>query len=419
MATDDVFLSDLGPEIRSTLYAEPDTNALTDDLLNKLNGIADQATAVNTTDDISEGSNRFYTDERVDDRVANLIAGGLNISVSYDDANGSLTIDGPTIPVDSINGKTGTVSLTTGDIAEDSNNQYFTEERAEEAVYNLLSAGTNVSLDYDDGNDRLTISTTGPVKEVNGETGVVSLKTDDISEGNSNRYFTDERAQDAIASFITPGNGVLTTHDDAGNSLIISAGIDVSDEGSQVAEAYALNFIGSYVTAQNDGTGKAKVTVSDPPVDSVAGKTGAVTLDASDISGLATVATSGDWADLTGREEWLGYALSDESSDISTGFALSDHVVGARTIKELRAGIQQGSEPSDQKILIDLHKNGSSILSTRLQIDVGEDSSVTAANQPVFSDTSLADDDYIEFYIDQTGGTTPGKALKVRIRTEV
>lgn len=45
------------------------------------------------TGDLAEGSNLYYTDERVDDRVSVLIVGGNNLTVTYDDGAGSLTID--------------------------------------------------------------------------------------------------------------------------------------------------------------------------------------------------------------------------------------------------------------------------------------------------------------------------------------
>ena len=47
------------------------------------------------TDTVAEGStNLYYTDERVDDRVSALIVGGNNITSTYDDVAGTLTIDG-------------------------------------------------------------------------------------------------------------------------------------------------------------------------------------------------------------------------------------------------------------------------------------------------------------------------------------
>ena len=46
------------------------------------------------TGDIAENGNLYYTNERVDDRVAALIVGGSNITATYDDAAGTLTLAG-------------------------------------------------------------------------------------------------------------------------------------------------------------------------------------------------------------------------------------------------------------------------------------------------------------------------------------
>lgn len=45
-----------------------------------------------STDDLAEGSNLYFTDERVDDRVGNLLVAGANISLTYDDGADTLTI---------------------------------------------------------------------------------------------------------------------------------------------------------------------------------------------------------------------------------------------------------------------------------------------------------------------------------------
>lgn len=57
----------------------------------------------------------------------------------------------------SVNGQTGIVSLNTSDIAERTN-LYFTNERVDDRVANLLQAGTNISLAYDDTSNTLTIN---------------------------------------------------------------------------------------------------------------------------------------------------------------------------------------------------------------------------------------------------------------------
>jgi hypothetical protein len=52
----------------------------------------DTAFATKDTADLTEGTNLYYTNERVDDRVSNLVVAGTSISSTYDDANNTLTI---------------------------------------------------------------------------------------------------------------------------------------------------------------------------------------------------------------------------------------------------------------------------------------------------------------------------------------
>ena len=46
-----------------------------------------------TTANVAEGSNLYYTDERVDDRINALVTDGEGITTTYDDSSGTLTID--------------------------------------------------------------------------------------------------------------------------------------------------------------------------------------------------------------------------------------------------------------------------------------------------------------------------------------
>jgi hypothetical protein len=61
---------------------------------NNATGVMSFSMPAQTTTAITEGTNLYYTDERVDDRVSALIVGGSNITATYNDAAGTLTIDG-------------------------------------------------------------------------------------------------------------------------------------------------------------------------------------------------------------------------------------------------------------------------------------------------------------------------------------
>ena len=57
----------------------------------------------------------------------------------------------------------------------------------------------------------------------NGLNGVVSVGTDEIPEGSANIYFTNERVDDRVANLLTPGANVSIVYNDDTNQIIISA----------------------------------------------------------------------------------------------------------------------------------------------------------------------------------------------------
>lgn len=75
----------------------PDATFASGDKLTGYRSTADKSFPFTTfltnydTADLAEGSNLYYTDERVDDRVSSLIQNGTGISWSYDDGAGTLT----------------------------------------------------------------------------------------------------------------------------------------------------------------------------------------------------------------------------------------------------------------------------------------------------------------------------------------
>lgn len=221
MAQGTVALSLVGSEIRETLYKEPDTNPLTDHLRDKLINIQSGATKVQTSDDIFEGSsNLFFTEERVDDRVNELLTAGSNINFNYDDNGGTLTINAsqPNILVDSVNSKTGDVVLDTDEIAEGINRLYFTKERVDDRVADLLVPGTNIAINYDDATGKLRIDSSS-----GGSGGGSISDTNDLAEGSKNLYFTEERVDDRVNALLTGGNNITLNYDDNQNILTIDS----------------------------------------------------------------------------------------------------------------------------------------------------------------------------------------------------
>ena len=102
----------------------------------------------------------------------------------------------------------------TDEITEGSSNLYFTNERVDDRVNALITAGSNITTTYDDAAGTLTIAAT--------EDNLSNNDTDDLSEGSSNLYFTNERVDDRVDSLLTAGTGISLTYDDAAGSLTIA-----------------------------------------------------------------------------------------------------------------------------------------------------------------------------------------------------
>jgi hypothetical protein len=116
---------------------------------------------------------------------------------------------------------------------------------------------TNTMLAGSIANDKLSNSAI----TINGTStslgGTRTLGTDDISEGTTNKYFTDERAQDAIATAIAAGThtNITITYDDDNNKFTFVGANTYSDENAQDAVGNAVGTGLSY----NDTTGAISV----------------------------------------------------------------------------------------------------------------------------------------------------------------
>ena len=98
-------------------------------------------------------------------------------------------------------------------------------------------------------------------------------------------------------------------------------------------------------------------------------------------------------------------------SDLTTALSVGTTVAYLRmpfamTVTEVRASLLTAGSTSGTTT-IDINKNGTSILSTKLTIDATEKTSTTAATAAVISTSSLSDDDEITIDIDAiSGGAT-------------
>lgn len=171
-------------------------------------------------------------------------------------------------------------------------------------------------------------------------------------------------------------------------------------------------------------------------VTSVNGQTGAVVLTAANVDALPdtytppdadastkgiaklfTAAGSGtdgamNQSVATQLSKIIPMACSDETTPLATGTGkIKIRLPWAGTLIALRASLST-AQTSGSILTIDVNKNGTTVLSTKLTIDNTELTSTTAATPPVISVSSFADDDQLSVDIDQIGDAT-AKGLKI------
>jgi len=250
------------PDVSGTLITSGDTGTVTNTMLagsianEKLtnSSITINGTSVSLggsrtlgTDDVSEGStNKYFTDERAQDAVGNSVGTGL----SYNDGTGAISVTANTYDAyGSASAVAGDLSThisdssthgVSGDIVGTSDSQTLTNKTISGSS-NTLSNIANSSLT----NDSITINGTATALG-----GTRTLGSDDIAEGSTNKYFTDERAQDAVGNSV--GSGL--DYDDASGAI----SVDPSE--------FALNAVGT--PTGNVSLATYKITSLGTPTDS-------------------------------------------------------------------------------------------------------------------------------------------------------
>ena len=169
-----------------------------------------------------------------------------------------------------------------------------------------------------------------------------------------------------------------------------------------------------------------------PPITLGAGSEDYLSVSSSEITGnpidldnLSATGTPSATTFLRGDNSWatpagggasntdMGLAVSDETTSLtgSTTTALGTfHAQKAGTWSEILIGVT--TAPTGSTLTCDVHKNGTTIFSTKPTIDAGEKTSVTAATASVLSTTTYAKGDLIELFCDSVGTTVAGAGLK-------
>jgi len=160
-----------------------------------------------STDDVTEGTtNKYYLDSRA--RTAISLTTDNTDAMSYDNTTGNFHFT--------------LANINTDEIAEGLTNLYFTTARARASISN----GANIDYDPATG----IVSTQAAVWSVNGQTHDVVLGTDDVTEGSTNLYFTNTRAQSAI-TLVTDDSNILSYATGTGTFTFVTPTTDAISEG--------------------------------------------------------------------------------------------------------------------------------------------------------------------------------------------
>jgi len=116
-------------------------------------------------------------------------------------------------------------NLTTDDVAEGSA-QYFTDVRAKTSAAALIVGATKTNITITGDENGLVISA---------ENGIADSDTDDLVEGSSNLYFTDERAIDAVSNADIYPNAVIIDN----VAKQVASQLTAATAGVQTAHAWA------------------------------------------------------------------------------------------------------------------------------------------------------------------------------------
>ena len=272
-----------------------------------INGTSFDGTANITfdSDAVSEGSaNLYFTNERVDDRVNDLLVAGSGITLTYNDGSNTLTIAGQVGDITSVvagdgltgGGTSGDVTLAVG--VDDSSIEINSD-----ALRVKASGITNAMLSGSIANAKLSNSSVTINSQSLSLGATLTLDTDNIGEGSSNLYYTDARSNSAIDARVTQAfvnalnvnaasvdnNSVALGTKTTGNYVATISGstneIEVSGSGSETASvtiglpddvtiAGDLTVNGTTTTVNSD-----TLSVTDPLIKLAKSNSGADSLD--------------------------------------------------------------------------------------------------------------------------------------------
>lgn len=347
----------------------------------------DKITFTNTVTD----TDTVLTTEQVEDIVGGMVSGNSEsgITVTYDDTNGKLdfSVDDAQKIKEPHSATATTFTVTVDSKTSDhrysgsgSSNGFYID--SVEAPYITLTPGNTYKFDQSDStntghplafyyeSDKTTQYSTGVTTNgTPGSSGAYTLivasdstptvlhyqctshalmgntvnfdtrnftgfDTDDLTEGTTNSFFTNERAQDAAASMITGGShtNLTATYDDATNTLDLAV-----TGGGSVSEAFKT----IAVSGQND-------VVADGATDTLTLAAGSnITLTTDDTTDTITIASTASGGG-SGSVNVVTDQFTGDGS--TTGFTLSNTVSDNDAVQVYLNGVYQNKVTGNYSI---------------------------------------------------------------------
>ena len=286
---------------------------------------------VTSTTDLTEGTNKYYTDARVDSRFDTKLAAADTSDLSE---SGNLYYTNARADARVALATGSNLSLAnkdTDDLSEGSSNLYYTNARADARVQAAILDSDTMS-----GTSATTVPSSESVKayvdtQVASKDALSELSgtTDDVSEGSSNLYFTNARVDARLSggTGITYSSGAISvTAGSIGATQLASTGVSAATYG----DADSVSQVAVDADGRITGASSVNIAIASSAVSGLATSATTDTTSASNISSGTlnsarlpdlAVADFGGSAIQTGSE-----SFSDSDSVLMTAAAVQDKI---------------------------------------------------------------------------------------------